>query len=119
MTLGKDPSTTRAPRRVARNFLIGFGSIIQTESRRSSDPKAVDAAPCRIRREFGYVREWNFQSSTAQICALGLRRIGPGEKGSTINGVLFPAPDDLSSFDARENGYQRIEVPVEPPELLT
>ena len=106
-------------RRSARNFIIGFGSIIQTDSRRSSDPGAVDAAPCRVRREFGYVREWNFQSATAQICALGLRRVRPGEAGSSFNGVCFPAPDDLGAFDERENGYQRVEVPMEMVELLS
>ena len=120
-----------APRREARNFLIGFGSIIQTESRQSayassSSPpssssssssssaaqqqpfsthyssdassaaaassSSTDAAPCRISADFGYVREWNFQAPTAQICALGLRKVEPGNRGSTINGVIFPAP---------------------------
>ncbi|KAH8057295.1 hypothetical protein JL722_6948 [Aureococcus anophagefferens] len=104
------PSAPRAPRRAVKNFLVGFGSIIQTASRAGSDPSAVDAAPCRIAREWGYVREWNFQAATAQICALGLRRTRPGERGATINGVLFPAPDDLAAFDARENGYARVEV---------
>ena len=108
-----------AARRVARNFLVGFGSIIQTSSRRLSDPAAVDAAPCRVSAAFGYVREWNFQAATAQICALGLRKASPGEVGATFNGVLFPAPDDMSEFDARENGYQRVPVPVEMVELLS
>ena len=112
------PSAPRAPRRAVKNFLVGFGSIIQTASRAGSDPSAVDAAPCRIAREWGYVREWNFQAATAQICALGLRRTRPGERGATINGVLFPAPDDLAAFDARENGYARVEVDREHVELL-
>ena len=119
-----------APRREAQHFLIGFGSIIQTESRQSayaSSPStssssaqqqpfsthyfsseaslsfgggggggggtsSTDAAPCRISADFGYVREWNFQAPTAQICALGLRKVEPGNRGSTINGVIFPAP---------------------------
>ena len=34
-----------------------------------------------------YAGEWNFQSPSAQICALGLRRSRPGEAGATINGV--------------------------------
>ena len=62
--------------------------------------------------------ERNFQASTAQICALGLRRAAPGERGASINGVLFPAPDDLAAFDARENGYARVEVAREHVELL-
>ena len=51
----------------ANTFVVGFGSIISTESRLKSDPSAADAAPCRIKASWGYVREWNFQSATAQV----------------------------------------------------
>ena len=104
------PPPPLAERRVVRNFIFGFGSIIQTASRSGTDPSVRDAAPCRISAAWGYVREWNFQASTAQICALGLRRVRPGEVGATINGVCFPAPDDLTEFDCRENGYCRVPV---------
>jgi len=115
----EEETPPRASRRVVKNFLFGFGSIIQTKSRASSDKSTRDAAPCRIKAEFGYIREWNFQASTAQICALGLRRAQEGERGATINGVLFPAPDDMNAFDRRENGYQRVQVPREHVELLS
>ena len=61
-----------------------------------------------------YVREWNFQASTAKICALGLRRVAPGEKGSTINGVIFQAPGEMAEFDKRENGYTT-QMPAATP----
>ena len=112
-------SASRATRRVVKNFMVGFGSIINTKSRASDDPSTIDAAPCRISAEFGYVREWNFQASTAQICALGLRRCKPGEKGATINGVICACPDDMTSFDRRENGYRRVAVPADLVELLS
>lgn len=80
-----------------------FGSIIQTKSRAGSDPKAIDAAPCRLKAAFGYVREWNFQASTAQICALGLRKVRPGETGATINGVLFQARHLSWTLSGRES----------------
>ena len=41
----------------------------------------------------------------------GVLQVRDGEKGASINGVLFPAPSDMSEFDKRENGYQRVEVP--------
>jgi len=108
-----------ATKSVVKNFLFGFGSIINTPSRSASDKSAMDAAPCRIKAEFGYVREWNFQAATAQLTALGLRKTRPGEKGATINGVIFPAPDDMSEFDRRENGYQRVKVSTEFVELCS
>jgi hypothetical protein len=44
--------------------------------------------------------------------ALGLRKPYPRESASTINGVLYPVEgDDMSKFDAREEGYARVEVP--------
>ena len=65
--------------------------------------KALDAAPCRIKRAFGYVREWNFQSATAQICALGLRRAGkvPALDGSgSIGGREKPPTSEVSQRGA-------------------
>ena len=53
----------RAVRRTAKNFMVGFGSIINTKSRAASDANTADAAPCRVSAEFGYVRERNFQAS--------------------------------------------------------
>ena len=62
------------------NFLFGFGSIIQTKSRTSFYPQAADAAPCQILAKWVYIHKWNFQASTAHICALGLCHYqeGPG-----------------------------------------
>ena len=65
------------------------------------------------------MREWNFQASTAKLSALGLRRVAPGESGASINGVLFPAPPDMTAFDRRENGYQRVEVPRRMVQMLS
>ena len=50
------------------------------------------------------------------LCMWGVLQVRDGEKGASINGVLFPAPSDMSEFDKRENGYQRVEVP-RPREL--
>ena len=50
---------------------------------------------------------------------MGVLQVRDGEKGASINGVLFPAPSDMSEFDKRENGYQRVEVPPDLVELLS
>ena len=92
------------------NFIFGFGSIINDESRKSTVPEAGDAFPVRIAKEFGYRRVWNFQSPSAKLTALGL--IKDPNKQTTINGVIYPVlGDDVSKFDEREEGYTRMEIP--------
>ena len=46
-------------------------------------------------------------------------QVRDGEKGASINGVLFPAPSDMSEFDKRENGYQRVEVHLQAQQQHT
>jgi hypothetical protein len=65
----------------------------------------------RVSAAFGYIRTWNDRSASG-FTALGLRKPGPGEKASTINGVLYAVEgNDMAKFDAREQGYARVEVP--------
>jgi hypothetical protein len=59
---------------------------------------------------FGYVRSWSDRAGSG-FTALGLRRPYDGEAPMTINGVIYPAGDDMSAFDQREKGYVRVEVP--------
>src|SRR5437016_2908080 len=56
----------------------------------------------------------------ASVAALGLRKPRPGESATTINGVLYPVEgDDMSKFDAREEGYARVEVPRDDIEAIS
>jgi hypothetical protein len=92
-------------------FIFGYGSLIQTASRNATAGAYVPAIPVRISAAFGYVRTWNDRSPSG-FTALGLRKAGPGETATTINGVLYPvAGDDMAKFDGREAGYARVEVP--------
>ena len=64
----------------------------------------------RVSAAFGYLRTWCDRSASG-FTALGLRKPGPGEKASTINGVIYAVEgNDMAKFDAREQGYARIEV---------
>ncbi len=98
-------------------FIFGYGTLINSASRRSTASAPVPAIPVRVSAAFGYVRAWNDRSPSG-FTALGLRKAGPGETGSTINGVLYAVEgNDLAKFDAREHGYARVEVPrddIEP-----
>ena len=85
--------------------------MINSKSRMSSDPKAVDAVPVRVHASVGYARAWNFQSGTAQITALGLEKTAEGE-GRTINGILSPVfgSEGMAALDERELGYARVPI---------
>jgi hypothetical protein len=102
---------TQLPLASCRDFILGFGSLINTASRRASAPEAVDAVPVRVRwapGEAGYVRTWNFQSGSAQLTALGLQ---PCALGCTLNGILtVVGGESLGAVDAREAGYTRVRV---------
>jgi hypothetical protein len=93
------------------NFIFGYGSLINTSSRNSTSSHPIPAIPVRVSAAFGYIRTWNDRSPSG-FTALGLRKPGPGESAITINGVLYPVEgNDMTAFDAREEGYVRIEVP--------
>ena len=92
-------------------FIFGYGSLINSVSRNSTAGVATQAIPVRVSAAFGYIRTWNDRSGSG-FTALGLRKPGPGEKPSTINGVLYAVDgNDMAKFDAREQGYVRVEVP--------
>jgi len=100
-------------------FIFGYGSLINTASRNSTSGAAIAAIPVRISAAFGYVRTWNDRSPSG-FTALGLRKPRPGENAGTINGVLYPVDgDDMTKFDAREEGYARVEVPREDIEAVS
>jgi len=103
---------------IPANFIFGYGSLINSASRNSSVTVPIPAIPVRVSAAFGYVRNWN-DRSVSGFTALGLRKLNPGETGHTINGVLYPADGtDMSSFDAREKGYVRVEVPLSQIEAV-
>ena len=100
-------------------FIFGYGSLINSASRHSSAGKTIPAIPVRISAAFGYIRTWNDRSASG-FTALGLRKSGPDEKASTINGVLYAVDaDDIAKYDVRETGYARVEVPRDDIEAVS
>jgi hypothetical protein len=91
------------------DFIVGYGSLINTPSRNSTAKKSVPAIPVRVSAAFGYIRAWN--SHADGFTAQGLRKPMPGEAPMTINGVLFAVgPDEMPGYDKRECRYHRAEV---------
>jgi hypothetical protein len=94
-----------------KHYIFGYGSLVNSESRRSTAGRDVPAVPARISADLGYLRSWNFRSPSG-FTALGLRKAGPGESGATVNGVVYAVDgDSMEEFDRREAGYTRVPVP--------
>jgi hypothetical protein len=100
-------------------FIFGYGSLINSSSRNATASQPIVAIPARLSASFGYVRGWTIRSPSG-FTALGLRRLGAGENGMSINGVLYPVQgNDMAAFDAREEGYQRVDVPLDKIEAVS
>lgn len=101
----------RRPSDGPKEFIFGYGSLINTPSREATGRGRIDAVSARVSPAFGYVRSWVARSPSG-FTALGLRPAAPGEEPSSINGVVFPVDgDNLPRFDRRESGYDRVAVP--------
>jgi len=96
---------------VVQDYVFGFGSLINTASRVSSDRDAVAAIPVRVSASVGYARSWNFQHPTEKLTALGLEKTEAGA-GRTINGVVYPvlSASGMEALDKREIGYTRVAI---------
>jgi hypothetical protein len=94
------------------DFIFGYGSLINSASRNSTASTPIPAIPARVSAAFGYRRCWNDRSPSG-FTALGLCKTGSDGSGNTINGVVYPVQgEDLPKFDLREEGYIRVEVPM-------
>ena len=89
-TQGGDWAGRMLPQADVTDYVLGFGSLINTASRMASDPNAMVAIPVRMSSKVGYARAWNFQHPIAQITALGIEKTGPGSTARSINGVVTP-----------------------------
>lgn len=101
---------------MAQQFIFGYGSLVNSQSRQKTVERAVPAIPARISPDFGYRRGWFFRANSIKVTLLGIERV---EQGSSINGVIFPVTDqELIQWDRRESGYNRIQVDSHKIELL-
>jgi hypothetical protein len=100
-------------------FIFGYGSLIDAESRAKTAGATTDAIPVRVSSGFGYLRAW-VDRCPCGFTALGLRKPRPGEAALTINGVIYPVDETtLLAFDHREANYRRILVPRDMIEAVS
>ena len=84
-----------------KNYIIGYGSLINTESQNITG-KSLSSMPVVLKN---FSRSWSVVYDDLQFCALGVFE----KKNSSINVVLFEV-EDLEVFDRREHGYNRHEL---------
>ena len=98
---------------VVVDYIFGYGSILNAESRRSTGgPARIAVAQLRQLPGIGTVGlAWNFQSATG-FTALGLEPAAADPAPPPVRGVLFPADRHMDAFDSREDGYRRVRVPA-------
>jgi len=89
-----------------RQFIVGYGSLMQDESRTRTSPRAGPAHPVELR---GYRRGWFARSETA---GPGTTYLGvlPMREGM-LNAVIYEVdPAELLATDRRELSYCRAAV---------
>jgi hypothetical protein len=89
-------------------FIIGYGSLMQDDSRKRTAPQAGPAHPVEVN---GFRRAWiqHVQTGSFGITFLGLR---PDQKAS-LNAVIYQVDqDELAATDKRESSYCRASVPA-------
>ena len=97
------------------NYIFGYGSLIEKESRMCTTPDAKIAHPVIVT---GFLRGWFARTGahTLSTTFLGCIR----DKASLVNGVVYKvSADELPSIDQRESGYTRELIPHDKLEFLS
>ena len=97
------------------DYIFGYGSIVNSESRASSGAHGP-VATAELLSSFGWRRSWNFRKNTG-FTALGLQRAPVDGVRVGVCGVVFAVEEHMSAFDEREVGYKRVQVPASELEL--
>lgn len=89
-------------------FIIGYGSLMQDESRKRTSPQAGPAQPVEVS---GYRRGWIAQGSPVGLSTTFLGVVE--DRQSRINAVIYSVdPGELAATDRREAQYCRQSVPA-------
>ena len=84
-------------------YIVGYGSLMQDESRKRTSPQAGPAHPVEIE---GYRRGWFSRGSSVGFSATFLGVVQDAE--SRLNAVIYKVePQELEATDRRERAYCR------------
>ena len=87
-------------------YIVGYGSLMQDESRKRTSPDAGSAHPVEVT---GYRRGWITRGSSLGFSATYLGAVQ--DRASRLNAVIYRvAPQELEATDKRERSYCRAIV---------
>lgn len=88
----------------AQNYLIGYGSLMQRESREQTTPDIIDVYPIEL---IGYKRVWGLRKVRHKSTFLTIFK----DENASVNAVYYPINEhDILATDLREIGYCRVQV---------
>lgn len=89
-----------------KHFILGYGSLINSRSRAVTG-RTGEVIPVKVT---GFKRYWSVMSPDFGMSSVAV----VAQEDAACNGVLVEVPaEELPSFDQREAGYQRVEIPAE------
>jgi len=92
-----------------KNYIFGYGSLIEEASRLRSTPKANIAIPAKVN---GFKRGWFSRTGASGLSTTFLGCTN--DSNSRSNGVIYEvSEEDLKLTDSREKGYKRIKINFE------
>jgi len=98
-----------------QNFIFGYGSLIEDESRQRTTPSARDAWPATVS---GIRRGWWARGAESGLTTTFLGAIA--DPGAECNGVIYKvSAEELAATDRRESaGYQRCAIDIDKITML-
>ena len=97
-----------APDASRPQYVVGYGSLMQDESRKRTSPDAGPAYPVEVA---GFRRGWISKGSSLGFSATYLGAVQ--DRASRFNAVIYRVdPQELEATDKRERSYCRASVPI-------
>ncbi|HAU0125574.1 TPA: gamma-glutamylcyclotransferase [Legionella pneumophila] len=97
-------------------YIAGYGSLIDEQSKKTTDPKAYENIPVLIK---GFKRSWGAHGNLPGFNATFLS-LNENERG-TFNGIIYRVsdPKEINSYDKRETVYCRKKLSTEQIKIYT
>ncbi len=93
-----------SPTKGSKNYIIGYGSLMEKESRTRTNKSAFVVKPILIKN---FERTWGQNGGMYKITFLTIVK----KENSIVNAVYYPVSlKDLKKTDRRESGYCRLKV---------